>query len=82
MRFADPSNSKQPFDLDEDRTYVERQVAAVVSANGTSEDAEGYAEAVGSILFPDVLPFIVAPARSTATRTTMGVALPGTPPRR
>jgi hypothetical protein len=58
--FSDPANTRHPSeDLDAMGTYIGDQVAAVVSASGTSEDPQGYGQAVARRLFPDVLPYQV-----------------------
>jgi hypothetical protein len=58
--FSHPANTRHPSeDLDADGKYIGDSVAAVVAAGGTSEDPEGYGEAVARRLFPDVLPYVV-----------------------
>jgi hypothetical protein len=58
--FSDPANTRHPSDdVSASATYIGRQIAAVVAASGTSDDPEGYGEAVARDLFPDVLPYVV-----------------------
>ena len=58
--FADPANTRHPSeDFGAMGTYIGDQVAAVVSASGTSDDPQGYGQAVARRLFPDVLPYQV-----------------------
>ena len=60
VKFDDPSNTRHPSeDYAAVGKYIGDQVAAVVSALGTSEDPEGYGESVARKLFPDVLPYVV-----------------------
>ena len=59
-KFDNPANTRHPSeDFDAVGRYIGDQVAAVVSALGTSEDPEGYGETVARELFPDVLPYVV-----------------------
>jgi hypothetical protein len=39
--------------------YIGDQIAAVVSASGTSDDPRGYGQTVARRLFPDVMPYVV-----------------------
>ena len=39
--------------------FIGDQIAAEVSASGTSEDPQGHGETVARELFPDVLPYVV-----------------------
>jgi hypothetical protein len=58
--FSHPANSRHPSeDYDADGKYIGDQVAAVVSASGTSDDPQGYGQTVARELFPDVLPYEV-----------------------
>jgi len=58
--FADPANTRHPSeDLGAMGTYIGDQIAAVVSASGTSDDPHGYGQAVAQRLFPDVMPYVV-----------------------
>jgi hypothetical protein len=58
--FTNPANARHPS---QDRSaaggYIGEQVAAVVSATGTSDAPRGYGQAVADELFPDVLPYVV-----------------------
>jgi len=47
--------------------FAECQVAAVVSASGTSDDPQGFGQTVARRLFPDVLPYLAG------TRATYGL---------
>jgi hypothetical protein len=63
--FSNPANTRLPSeDFSDDGKYIAARVAAVVAASGTSDDPEGYGEAVARKLFPDVLPYVVG---TTAT---------------
>ncbi len=67
--FSNPANSRHPSeDVAAVGKYIAAQVAAVVAASGTSEDPEGYGQAVAEDLFPDVLPYVVG------TRASYGFA--------
>jgi hypothetical protein len=58
--FSDPSNTRHPSeDFSAAGQYIGDQVAAVVSASGTSNDPHGYGQTVARRLFPDVLPYVV-----------------------
>jgi hypothetical protein len=58
--FSNPANTRHPSaDVEAAAEYIGKQVAAVVSASGTSEDPQGYGETVAQRLFPDVLPYVV-----------------------
>jgi hypothetical protein len=58
--FSDPSNIRHPSqDVDAAAKYISEKVAAVVAASGTSDDPQGYGQAVAAELFPDVLPYVV-----------------------
>ncbi len=58
--FSDPANLRHPSeDLSAAGEWVAGQVAAVVSASGTSDDPQGYGLTVARRLFPDVLPYVV-----------------------
>ena len=58
--FSDPSNTRHPSqDVDAAAKYIGEQVAAVVAASGTSDDPQGYGQAVAAELFPDVLPYVI-----------------------
>ena len=58
--FTDPSNARHPSeDVAAAAKYIGEQVAAVVAAAGTSDDPDGYGQAVAAELFPDVLPYVI-----------------------
>jgi hypothetical protein len=58
--FSDPANSRHPSaDFAAAAKYTGEQVAAVVAAGGTSDDPQGYGEAVVRDLFPDVLSYVI-----------------------
>jgi hypothetical protein len=46
-------------DVDAIGEYMAKQIAAVVSAAGTSDDPHGYGRSVANQLLPDVLPYVV-----------------------
>ncbi len=58
--FSNPANTRHPSeDVDAAAKYIGEQIAAVVAASGTSDDPQGYGQAVAAELFPDVLPYVV-----------------------
>ncbi|MGN9913352.1 DUF4331 family protein [Phytohabitans sp. LJ34] len=58
--FANPANDRHPAeDFDADGKYIAEKVGAVVAANGTSADPQGYGALVARRLFPDVLSYMV-----------------------
>jgi len=58
--FTDPSNARHPSeDVAAAAKYIGDQVAAVAAAAGTSDDPDGYGQAVAAELFPDVLPYVI-----------------------
>jgi hypothetical protein len=58
--FSDPANSRHPSeDFSAIGKEIEDQVAAVISASGTSEDPRGYGQIVARRLLPDVLHYVV-----------------------
>jgi Domain of unknown function (DUF4331) len=68
--FSHPANTRHPSaDFNADGKYIGGQVAAVVSASGTSDDPQGYGQTVARELFPDVMPYVVA------TPATYGFAI-------
>lgn len=68
--FSDPSNTRHPSqDFSASGKYIGDQVAAVVAANGTSDDPQGYGQTVARELFPDVLHYVVG------TPATYGFAI-------
>jgi hypothetical protein len=67
--FSNPANLRHPSeDVSAAGQDIADQVAAVVSASDTSDDPQGYGQAVARRLFPDVLPYVVG------TRATYGFA--------
>jgi hypothetical protein len=76
IKFDNPANTRHPA---EDRAAVGKQigeqVAAVVAASGTSEDPQGYGEAVARRLFPDVLPYVVGTPATYGFATFNGRSL-------
>jgi hypothetical protein len=57
-RFDNPANTRHPSeDAAAAAKYIGEQVAAVVAATGTVDDAEAYGQAVATKLLPDVLPY-------------------------
>jgi hypothetical protein len=58
--FSNPANTRHPSaDFNADGKYIGDLVAAVVSASGTSDDPQGYGQAVARALFPNVLSYVV-----------------------
>jgi hypothetical protein len=58
--FTNPANTRHPSeDVNAAAKYIGDQVAAVVAASGTSDDPQGYGQAVAAALFPDVLSYVV-----------------------
>ena len=58
--FSDPANARHPSeDVSAEAQYIGEQVAAMVAASGTSDDPQGYGQAVARDLFPDVLSYVV-----------------------
>jgi uncharacterized protein DUF4331 len=58
--FSNPANTRHPAeDVDAAAKYIADQVAAVAAASGTSDDPDGYGQAVARELFPDVLPYVI-----------------------
>jgi hypothetical protein len=58
--FSSPANTRHPSeDFSAEGRHVGDQVAAVVSASGTSNDPQGYGQTVARRLFPDVLSYVV-----------------------
>jgi hypothetical protein len=67
--FSNPANARHPSeDLAADGSHLAGLVAAVVAASGTSDDPQGYGQAVAGELYPDVLPYVVG------TRAAYGFA--------
>jgi hypothetical protein len=58
--FSNPADTGHPSqDFDAFGKFIGDQVAAVVAANGTSDDPKGYGQTVARELFPDVLRYVV-----------------------
>jgi hypothetical protein len=58
--FTNPANTRHPSeDVNAAAKYIGDQVAAVVAPSGTSDDPQGYGQAVAAALFPDVLSYVV-----------------------
>jgi Domain of unknown function (DUF4331) len=58
--FSNPANVRHPSaDFAADGKHIGDLIAAAVSANGTSDDPQGYGQTVARDLFPDVLPYTV-----------------------
>jgi hypothetical protein len=58
--FSDPANGRHPSeDRDAAGKYIADQISAVVAANGSSADPQGYGWTVSQRLFPDVMPYVV-----------------------
>ena len=58
--FSDPANTGTRPRTSPPKAGISReQVAAVVAANGTADDPQGYGEIVARELFPDILPYEV-----------------------
>ena len=59
-KFSNPANTRHPSEgFVAAGRYLGYEIAAVVAASGTSEDLQGYGEAVTRELLPDVLPYAV-----------------------
>jgi hypothetical protein len=55
--FTNHQNERHPSqDFDAIGKYIADKVSAVVAANGTSDDPQGYGQTVARELLPDVLP--------------------------
>lgn len=58
--FSNPANTRHPSeDFDAIGGELAGQVAAVVAANGTETDPQGYAEAVVRRLLPEKMPYVI-----------------------
>lgn len=58
--FSNPANTRHPSDdFSTEGKRIGDQVAAVVSASGTSDDPHGYGQMVARRLFPDVLHYVI-----------------------
>ena len=61
--FSNPANVRDPSaDFAADGKHVGDLIAAAVSANGTSDDPQGYGQTVARDLFPDVLSYTAGTA--------------------
>ncbi len=57
--FSNPANDRHPSaDLNAEGKNIADLVTAVVAANGTSGDPQGYGHTVARVLFPDVLRYV------------------------
>ena len=58
--FSDPANQRHPStDFNAVGKHIGGLITAAVSANGTSDDPEGYGETVAYELLPDVMQYTV-----------------------
>jgi uncharacterized protein DUF4331 len=58
--FSNPADDRHPSaDFNGDGKTFAEQIAALVAANGTSADPQGYGQTVAHALLPDVLPYVV-----------------------
>jgi hypothetical protein len=58
--FSNPANSRHPSaDFTADGNWIGGLIAAAVSANGTSNDPQGYGQTVARALLPDVMRYVV-----------------------
>jgi hypothetical protein len=74
--FSSPANVRHPSeDYSADGRHLAEQVAATVSAGGTSGDPQGYGKIVARRLFPDVLPYVVGTAATYGFGAFNGRAL-------
>jgi Domain of unknown function (DUF4331) len=74
--FSDPANTRHPSDdFNAAGDYIGGQVAAVVSASGTSDDPHGYGGSVARRLFPDVMPYTVGTPATYSFATFNGRTL-------
>ena len=58
-KLATPPTRHPSEDFNAVGKYIGDQVSAVVAANGTSDDPQGYGQTVARELFPDVLAYVV-----------------------
>jgi hypothetical protein len=74
--FSNPANVRHPSaDYNADGKHIGDQVAAAVSATGTSGDPDGYGQTVARSLFPDVLPYVVGTPATYGFATRNGRTL-------
>jgi hypothetical protein len=58
--FSNPANDRHPSaDFDAEGKHIADLVAAVVAANGSCADPDGYGQTVARALFPDLLSYVV-----------------------
>jgi hypothetical protein len=58
--FSNPADTRHPSqDFKAVGKFIGDKISAVVAANGTSGDPQGYGQTVARELFPDVLPYVV-----------------------
>ena len=55
--------------------HIAEHIAAVVAANGTSGDPQGYGQTVAREMFPDVLPYVVGTPATFGFATRNGRTL-------
>ncbi len=74
--FSNPANTRHPSaDFNAVGKYIGEQVAAIVSASGTSDDPQGYGQTVARELFPDVLSYVVGTPATYGFATRNGRTL-------
>jgi hypothetical protein len=74
--FSDPASQRHPSaDFNAAAKHIGDLVTAAVSANGTSDDPEGYGETVAHALLPDVLHYVVGTPASFGFATRNGRTL-------
>jgi hypothetical protein len=74
--FSNPANTRHPSeDVAAVSQYLASKIAAVVAASGTSDDPQGYGEAVARDLFPDVLTYVVGTPATYGFATRNGRAM-------
>jgi hypothetical protein len=74
--FTNPADTRHPSqDFAADGKYFADKVAALVAANGTSGDPQGYGQTVAHELFPDVLPYVVGTPATYGFATRNGRTL-------
>ena len=60
VTFTNPADTRHPSqDFSAVGKYIGDKISAVVAASGTSDDPQGYGQAVAGDLFPDVLPYVI-----------------------
>lgn len=58
--FSGPANQRHPSaDFNAVGKHIGDLIAAAVAANGTSDDPQGYGQAVAQALFPDVMHYVI-----------------------